>query len=923
MGFLSHKRRDVVVQPTEKWDFISLNDFKSTSCWAPFAYGILIASMFLSLSVYAVDGFTAYQLLAFNRWSSQIEPAQFIPFDVTKWVFAGCIILSVANLCYEHLRANRIMRRGSVAESFLDHIAQRMECLRPTSGWRRFLVFAELTKSKKGVDYIALFTFFSFQSWIRVLLCSGPRQVLNALTLYSIFSAKLNIQGDNFDASLADFIDKIQALATEDTRQSVILCGMLFTVIVWIFSFLSLVISGVLFVLFLWSYIPREDGGLTGFCERKVNKRLKQIVSVKINKAMEEDERQRKKAELRAAKKNGENRPVTMKPSLPVFVDDNLAEMPSLKRAETFMSISEKTDRPSTPGSFEMNTLGQKRPVPSRSGTTATSVSKYSARASLLGGAAAMGVSRSDSPGPAMPGGFPPPARTATAQSNRSYASGQQLNRMPSNGSNLNAGYTASPAMYSQDAMPSMPPPVRPPTNDMNSYRGPGPNQQQNRWPAPNQGRPGYDDYSNGRASPAPSTMSYRNGPMSPPRMGPGGYPMRSATGPMPPPFPPQRNMTAPIQPFHQRTDSNGSGMSMGMGMSGPPRQPYHQQSASNSSLRNMIMPGAYQSQGADEYRQPTLPNLAGFAAGPSQPQYNDDYRQPTLPNIDVPQQNDDYRQPTLPNLDGVAPASSRGNDEYQYTSRSLTGSNNTPAPYPAEDDAMKYEDPSNPGRSNSPGPLQTQTTGGSGYLDRSNTGRSNSPGPFQAQTAGGPGSLDRSNTGRSNNSFQAYQPRTTDVPNEYLTRSDTMRSDSPGPFPEPSTSQSQSGDQRATTANAMTTDLASPAPIYPSTTGQSDYVSRLDPGPASTTGQSAYFSTLDPGRSQSPELDIFAAPARANTVSGAFSLDDYDYDRGPQRANTTVGNITDSSSRDVAPRGNNTNNGWSDDLEKGSQSRY
>ncbi|KAK0739118.1 hypothetical protein B0T21DRAFT_409494 [Apiosordaria backusii] len=883
MGFLSHKRRDVVVQPTEKWDFISLNDFKSTSCWAPFAYGILIASMFLSLSVYAVDGFTAYQLLAFNKWSSQIEPTQLIPFEVSKWIFAGCIILSVVNLCYEHLRANRIMRRGSVAECFLDHIAQRMECLRPTSGWRRFLVFAELTKSKKGAEYIALFTFFSFQSWIRVLLCAGPRQVINAFTLYSVYDAKLQIRGDNFDASLADFIDKIQALATEDTRQAVILSGMLFTVIVWIFSFLSLLLSGIFFVLFLWNYIPREDGGLTGFCERKVNKRLKQIVSVKINKAMEEDERQRKKAELRAAKKNGENRPVTMKPSLPVFANDDLAEMPSLKRAETFMSISEKTDRPNTPGSFEMNTLGQQRPIPSRSGTTTTSVSKYSSRASLLGGAAAMGVSRSDSPGPMMPGSFPPPARTATAQSNRSYGPGAQLNRMPSNGSNLNVGSSASSAMYSSDTMPSMPAPVRPPINEMN-YRGPGPNQPQNRWPGPNQGRPGYDDYSNGRASPAPSTMSYRNGPMSPPRMGPGGYPMRSATGPMPPrgqqpPFPPQRNMTAPIQPFHARTDSNGSGMSMGMGV---PRQPYHQPSASNSSLRNMTMPGAYQAQGDDNYRQPTLPNLAELAAGSSQPQ-------PT----------DDYRQPTLPNLEGVTSIPSQGNNEYQSTNRSITGGKKTPAPYPAEDDAMKYADQSNPDRSNSPGPFQTQTTGGSGYLDKSNTERSNSP-------------------------FQAYKPRGNDEPNEYPTRSDTVRSDSPGPFQVQSTGQSQYANQSA--LNAMTTDLAAPAPIEPSSTGQSAYVSRLDPGPApvqsSNTGQSGYVSRLDPGRSQSPELDVFAAPARSNTMPGAFSLDDYDYDRGPPRSNTSIGNMTGGSSRDPAPR-NNSNNGWGDDLERGNQSRY
>lgn len=109
--------------------------------------------------------FTAYQLLAFDEWSSEIEPAQFIPFDVSKWIFTVCIILSVANLAYEYFRAITIMRRGAVAECFLDSLAARIESTRMGSGrgWKRFLVFTELTKSKKGAEYIALFTFFSFQ----------------------------------------------------------------------------------------------------------------------------------------------------------------------------------------------------------------------------------------------------------------------------------------------------------------------------------------------------------------------------------------------------------------------------------------------------------------------------------------------------------------------------------------------------------------------------------------------------------------------------------------------------------------------------------------------------------------------------------------------------------------------------------------
>jgi hypothetical protein len=120
----------------------------------------------LSCAVYGVDTFTAINLLAFNEWSSEIKPTQLISFDVSKWIFSICIILSIINLAFEHIRANRIMRRGSVAECYLDSLAVRLESVRMGNGqgWRRFLVFAELTKSKKGAEYVALFTYFSFQS---------------------------------------------------------------------------------------------------------------------------------------------------------------------------------------------------------------------------------------------------------------------------------------------------------------------------------------------------------------------------------------------------------------------------------------------------------------------------------------------------------------------------------------------------------------------------------------------------------------------------------------------------------------------------------------------------------------------------------------------------------------------------------------
>jgi hypothetical protein len=118
----------------------------------------------VSVAVYGVDTFTAVNLLAFDKWSGAIQPK--IDIDTGKWIFSACIILSWVNVAYEHFRAMRVMKRGAVAESFLDSLAVRLQCVRWTKtgrGYKRFLVFAELTKSKKGAEYVALFTYFSFQ----------------------------------------------------------------------------------------------------------------------------------------------------------------------------------------------------------------------------------------------------------------------------------------------------------------------------------------------------------------------------------------------------------------------------------------------------------------------------------------------------------------------------------------------------------------------------------------------------------------------------------------------------------------------------------------------------------------------------------------------------------------------------------------
>ncbi|KAK6210589.1 Potassium transporter [Pestalotiopsis sp. IQ-011] len=562
MGMCGGRRKNLEVRPEQKWDYINLSDFKSNSGFTVAAYIYLYISILISLAVYGVDSFTAVSLLAFGKWTSSIDPNTIIDFTIQKWIFSICIIASFVNLGFEHIRAWRVMRRGSVAESYLDNLAVKMESTRMGSGqgWRRFLVFADLTKSKKGAEYVALFTYFSFQSWIRVIFCSGPRQFVNALTLYAVFESELiPTDGGSADRTIMNFFEKIGALANESYQQAAVLSGMVFTLVIWVFSALSLLLAAMFYVFFLWHYIPKQDGGLSGYCARKINKRLMKVVSVKVNKAIKKEEESRARAELKAAKKAGLDKPpVRQQATLPTIPNLDAKKddygMPPLSRNDTMATLPVYTSRPPSPGGIEMNAL-EKRPMPSRAGTnnTMASQSSYSSRAPLMASAAGMGYQPAPSPVPSLPpldvNNYPPP-RPGTSQSTRNYGPGPGLQRVQTGASsNFGATYSQSPTVYHPQPMPAMPPPTRALTSNMDNYGRPGPGGQFGPRPAP-PGRSTFDDGMYGRASPAPSAF---NGPG--PRPGPQGKPtlpfldegMRASpapsafNGPGPRPGPPGR----------------------------------------------------------------------------------------------------------------------------------------------------------------------------------------------------------------------------------------------------------------------------------------------------------------------------------------------------------------------------------------------
>ncbi|CAI6332064.1 unnamed protein product [Periconia digitata] len=494
MGCCSDREKGITVSEQQKWDYITLSDFKSTSCLAPLSYVWLWILVLISGAVYAADAFTAVNLLAFDKWSSEVKPK--VPQEIAKWIFAVCIILSYAFLVYRWIRAVRVIRSGSVAECYLEPLAaiwQSMRLTKSGQGWRRFLVFAELTKSRKGVDYIALFVYFQFKSALIIILAQGPRMAINAITLWAVVDAQLIPVGEHASEdhnSFVQFFRNIETLTQEGNKQeTVIYFTMLFSLVIWVIGALSLLVSFLFYIFYLWHHVDKSDGSLTKYCRRKIETRLERIVSKKIKKALEKQDMKRRKEEQIAV---GKGEATARLPTLPKLGDDDTSSVYSMATTATLPPYSSNgPSRTNTMNTTRTGGMGNsmkqpslpslsERPMPVRTDTQGTAFSTNS-NAPLLGHSADMGMA---SPLPPMP----------TRDPNAEYFNGPPSRGPPPNGM---AGRPFSPMSHGR----SSPAPRGMTPHIDTQFGGPPPNGMA--------GRP-FSPMSQGRSSPAPRAMPPR-----------------------------------------------------------------------------------------------------------------------------------------------------------------------------------------------------------------------------------------------------------------------------------------------------------------------------------------------------------------------------------------------------------------------------
>ncbi|MCJ1237408.1 hypothetical protein MMC14_005393 [Varicellaria rhodocarpa] len=236
------------------------------------------------------------------------------------------------------------------------------------------------------------------------------------MTLYSVMQLNLLPNGkhaaSNGHTPIVQFFYNLQILANSDKEQAAILFGMLFSLIVWVVSALGLMVACLIYITFLWHHIPSIDGGLSGFCKRKIDSRLQKIVGIKIEEALANEDR----AAFKKESKIGDRlNPIKRQPTIPLLTpegDDALLSMPTLLRQTTQSALPPYTSSDSLPNLSHQPTLpdlsrkGSSRPAfPYRSETQSSAFSNmsYMSDAPLIDAAVPMGYvssGRSYSPGP-------------------------------------------------------------------------------------------------------------------------------------------------------------------------------------------------------------------------------------------------------------------------------------------------------------------------------------------------------------------------------------------------------------------------------------------------------------------------------------------------------------------------------------------
>ncbi|KAI8147719.1 hypothetical protein BJV82DRAFT_593105 [Fennellomyces sp. T-0311] len=277
-------KRELV--PDHKFDYIDVEEFRTHSCYVAFRYMFLYLAIIISILTYVADLWTAGILLIFNTWSLSEQPK--IPFNISKWIFVACIILSFLLLAWDFYKARNVLKSRDISLGVTNVMAYRYYSVRD---YAKFCLFRKINDSRKSSDMCAFFVFYTLKGWKKLLFAQSPRQIISGVTVYALLRSAWTAQNGQFQ------INSDWEVYGKNWQQRVALISMSFTCLIWALSMLEMITACLL-------YLPvfcQIQGNLKEYCCHKIDKRIAELLEKQKRKRLREQEKRQGK---KGSKKN-------------------------------------------------------------------------------------------------------------------------------------------------------------------------------------------------------------------------------------------------------------------------------------------------------------------------------------------------------------------------------------------------------------------------------------------------------------------------------------------------------------------------------------------------------------------------------------------------------------------------------------------
>jgi hypothetical protein len=109
------------------------------------------------------------------------------------------LLISFILLAFEWRKANKIIKSRDISYAFTSLIAYRYYAIR---SYAHYCLFSQIQNSRKTVDVLAFWVFFKFKGWKRLVLAEFPRQFLNMVIIYSLFTVLYNTNERRVDLTI-------------------------------------------------------------------------------------------------------------------------------------------------------------------------------------------------------------------------------------------------------------------------------------------------------------------------------------------------------------------------------------------------------------------------------------------------------------------------------------------------------------------------------------------------------------------------------------------------------------------------------------------------------------------------------------------------------------------------------------------------